>query len=365
MSEKILIVDDEATNLHVLYGILRPFYPVVAATSGAAALELVRDSPPDLILLDVMMPGMDGYQVCRLLKQDPVTQAIPVIFVTALTSTADEVHGFELGAADYMTKPVRPAVVLARIRNHLELRRHRERLSTEREMIERVILRMHQVPDFESTRMQTLIKPAEKTTGDLLCSAVTPQGVRHLLLGDLTGHGLVAAIGGPMVTDIFYSMSRKGCPMTDILAEINRKVHSRMATGMFLAATAVSCSADGTEGLQLWNFGLPDALLLMEDRPPVRFPSLHPPLGIVDPLQLATVGQDFAAVSGSTLFLYSDGLIEISNASGTWLGETLLCDWLQRMMTDGLDLEWFNTVLEEFHAGVQQVDDLTLVRFNL
>lgn len=118
----ILVIDDMPDNIEVLRGILRPEYRVLAATSGQEALDLLEGGlAPDLILLDVMMPGMDGTQVCRALKSNPRTVDIPVIFVTARGDEQHEGQGFELGAVDYIAKPVKPRIVLARVRTHLAL----------------------------------------------------------------------------------------------------------------------------------------------------------------------------------------------------------------------------------------------------
>lgn len=116
----ILVVDDAPANLSLVAGLLNPDYRVKLASSGHKALELVRRSPPDLVLLDVMMPELDGYEVCRLLKADERTAHIPVIFLTAMQDAADEARGFEVGGADFIHKPIRPAVVQARVRTHLQ-----------------------------------------------------------------------------------------------------------------------------------------------------------------------------------------------------------------------------------------------------
>lgn len=118
----VLIVDDNPDNLDVLAGVLRPFYKVKAAINGELALKVVSSkNKPDIILLDIMMPGMDGYEVCRQLKKNPITAQIPVIFVTAKAETKDEQEGFELGAVDYITKPISVPIVLARVRSQLAL----------------------------------------------------------------------------------------------------------------------------------------------------------------------------------------------------------------------------------------------------
>ena len=127
--QRVLIVDDSADNIQVLMGLLKDEYKLVAATSGEKALALAaQQPPPDLILLDIMMPEMDGYEVCQRLKEQEDTRSIPVIFVTAMASAEDEYKGLELGAVDYLTKPIIPELTKVRIRNHLELKRHQEQL---------------------------------------------------------------------------------------------------------------------------------------------------------------------------------------------------------------------------------------------
>jgi len=127
--QKILIVDDVPANIRILWEIIKDDYEVSVTTTGAEAVEIARaESPPDLILLDIMMPEMDGYEVCRVLKADDNTRNIPIIFITAMTKEEDETKGLELGAVDYITKPFRPAIVKARIRVHLEVKYHRDHL---------------------------------------------------------------------------------------------------------------------------------------------------------------------------------------------------------------------------------------------
>ncbi len=119
----ILVVDDMPENIDVLRGVLRPHYTVKVAIHGEQALSLCRgEQPPDLVLMDVMMPGMDGFEACRRLNAEPRTEGIPVLFVTAMNEACDEVRGFEAGGVDYINKPVTPAIVLARVRTHLKLR---------------------------------------------------------------------------------------------------------------------------------------------------------------------------------------------------------------------------------------------------
>jgi len=132
----ILVVDDEPANIHVLMGTLKSEYAILAATNGKKALEFANKTPqPDLILLDIMMPEMDGYEVCRRLKENPDTREIPVIFITAMTDIGDKTKGFELGAVDYITKPFDPREVEVRVKTHVtfklakeEVERHHQEL---------------------------------------------------------------------------------------------------------------------------------------------------------------------------------------------------------------------------------------------
>ena len=125
---RVLIVDDEPANVHVLAEALAGQYEVSFATDAARALQLAQAAPLDLILLDVVMPGMDGFELLRRLKAEPATQRVPVIFVTAMDEIDDEERGLMLGAVDYLTKPIRPAIVRARVRTHVELKRQRDLL---------------------------------------------------------------------------------------------------------------------------------------------------------------------------------------------------------------------------------------------
>jgi diguanylate cyclase (GGDEF)-like protein len=128
-TKKILIVDDESANIDILMELLKSDYKLVAARNGQDALNMIKSkNPPDLILLDIVMPGLDGYQVCEALKSSEVTKNIPVIFVTAVSEVMDEAKGFRLGAADYITKPFHPPIVLARVKTHMELKAKSDRL---------------------------------------------------------------------------------------------------------------------------------------------------------------------------------------------------------------------------------------------
>lgn len=125
----ILIVDDEQTNISILADALKDIFSISVATGGADALKLVREGfIPNMILLDVLMPDMDGFSVCKQLKANRDTADIPIVFVTGMDDAVNEEQGFKMGAVDYIYKPIKPAVVRARVITHLELRQHREYL---------------------------------------------------------------------------------------------------------------------------------------------------------------------------------------------------------------------------------------------
>ncbi|MDQ2106457.1 hybrid sensor histidine kinase/response regulator [Azospirillum isscasi] len=135
----ILIVDDDTANIRALASVLEDRHEVRFATSGRRALELAAADPPELVLLDVMMPGLDGYAVCRLLKAGPATADVPVIFITSLSSPEEEAFGLETGAVDYVTKPFSPAIVRARVATHLSLCRANRRLRDENDRLESLV----------------------------------------------------------------------------------------------------------------------------------------------------------------------------------------------------------------------------------
>jgi CheY-like chemotaxis protein/DNA-binding CsgD family transcriptional regulator len=162
-SPTILIVDDEATNLAVLSQLLSPTCRVRACKSGEQALEAVRRQPrPDLILLDVRMPGMDGYEVCGRLKADDRVKDIPVVFVTAYAEPADKVKAFSLGAVDYVTKPFHAEEVEARVHSHLKVRSLQRQLSDHNEDLERLVAERTRELEESNAALKVLLRRREE-----------------------------------------------------------------------------------------------------------------------------------------------------------------------------------------------------------
>ncbi len=167
----ILVVDDSPDNLKLIGGLLKDLYRVKFATDGEKALAIARGpSTPDLILLDVMMPGMSGHDVCRLLKADPLTQNIPIIFLTALSSVQDESVGLEIGGADYVTKPVNPRVLLARVKTQIENKASSDFIRDQKDFLEAEVQRrtfeLTSIQDVTILSMASLAETRDSDTGN-------------------------------------------------------------------------------------------------------------------------------------------------------------------------------------------------------
>jgi putative two-component system response regulator len=168
--QTILIVDDEPGNVKILLELLRSGYKIRVANSGEKALQIMFSGDrPDLILLDVIMPGIDGYEVCRQIKSRTETQDIPVIFLTAKSQVADEQKGFNLGAEDYITKPISPPIVLARVQTHLQLKKVRDFLKDKNEFLEQVVVQrtkeITNIQDVTMVAMGSLAETRDNETG--------------------------------------------------------------------------------------------------------------------------------------------------------------------------------------------------------
>ena len=166
----VLIVDDERVNIDLMVGLLRPHYRTLVATNGEQALKRAAgEPPPDILLLDVMMPGMDGYQVCERLKADAATRSIPVIFVTAMSEVGDEMKGFALGAVDYITKPISPPILEARVKAHLENKHARDFIEDRNRVLQGMVLERTRelvaTQDATILSMATLAETRDPETG--------------------------------------------------------------------------------------------------------------------------------------------------------------------------------------------------------
>ena len=357
----ILVVDDTPENIDVLRGILSADYTIKVANSGQLALKVVAAQPPSLILLDVMMPGMDGYEVCRQLKASPLTCAIPIIFVTAKAETGDEVHGLTLGAVDYLIKPVVPAIVRARVQTQLALRQAQHELEEknltlrdEKELLEDIVSRMRSASPFDSLKVRYIQSSLERTAGDIVLSAYRPDGAQHVLIGDFSGHGLPAAFGGPLVSYIFYHMSAEGCALRHIIEEVNRILCRQLPTQLYMASAALELSPDRKRAM-VWNCGMPP-VLCMGTASVNRINSGGLPLGISESADTYDPHILAETESGMHFYLYSDGVTEAMSVERELYGQVRLEALVSRIHREQLPLE---TIWQELDAycGTQGLSD--------
>jgi putative two-component system response regulator len=207
-------VDDDTGNLGLLGSLLQPYHDVLAAPSGERALEIVDGSKkPDLVLLDVLMPGMDGYTVLARLRENIATRDIPVIFVTGLDSTEDEERGLELGAVDYIAKPYRPPIVLARVRTQLELKRARDWLRDQNGYLEAEVARRVRdiltIQDVTINALAELAETRDKETGNHIRRT---QEYMRILAERLRAHRHFSGF----LTDTVVALMIKSAPLHDI-----------------------------------------------------------------------------------------------------------------------------------------------------
>ncbi|MBS1207797.1 MAG: two-component system response regulator [Proteobacteria bacterium] len=214
MNQTLLIVDDSPENLTILSELLQPLYQVRAANSGAKGLQIARTTPaPDLILLDVMMPDMDGYQVFEQLRAAPETADIPVIFLTAMNSVEAEMHGLKAGAVDYITKPIVPPILLARVHTQLELKQARDWLSDQNSYLEaEVARRMTENELIQKVSIRALAHLAETRDPETGNHILRTQAYVQCLALELRRHPRFAAI----LTGRYIQLLTLSAPLHDI-----------------------------------------------------------------------------------------------------------------------------------------------------
>jgi putative two-component system response regulator len=209
----VLAVDDTPANLTLLSQLLGKQYRVQLAVSGAKALELAAKRPPDIIVLDVMMPEMDGYAVCRQLKADPRTRDVPVIFLTALNGTDDETRGFEAGGADFVAKPFTPATLLARVETHLQLKAWQDALRDRNAWLQRELqARLQEVDKLRETTLFVMVALAEFRDADTGNHIKRTQEYVRVLAQYVRDQGLAPA----SFDDAHIDALAKAAPLHDI-----------------------------------------------------------------------------------------------------------------------------------------------------
>ncbi len=210
----VLVVDDTPDNLSLMSGLLKDVYKVKVANNGEKAIKIVQsDSPPDLILLDIMMPGLSGYDVCKILKEDRTTRDIPIIFLTAMTATDDEKKGLELGAVDFITKPVNPPIVMARVATQLQVKAAADFLKDQNVYLESEVAKrtreLAAIQDVTILAMASLAETRDNDTGNHIRRT---QFYLDLLANYLKNHDRFRGF----LSDHTITMLFKSAPLHDI-----------------------------------------------------------------------------------------------------------------------------------------------------
>jgi len=246
IQKSILIVDDTPINIGVISGALKDSFKTKVATNGEKALAIASgEDKPDLILLDVMMPVMDGYEVCRRLKANPETQNIPVIFLTGQTGTEDETKGFEVGAVDYIHKPFSEAVVKARVRTHLMLRAAHEQIAKqllainiELEMARQIQLSIlpRSTPKIAGLNIVASYIPMTSVAGDFYDFIIVDDKHVGILVADVSGHGLPSALIASMLQVALTAQAAHASDPARVLSGLNQALCGKFEQNFVTAA---------------------------------------------------------------------------------------------------------------------------------
>ena len=365
---KILVAEDDPDSAGLLGMLLRmEGHTVLDARDGREAVALFQSGAPDLVLMDVVMPVMDGYEAAQIIKQQCGTHFVPLIFLTGLDDDRALARCVESGGDDFLVKPYNRIILNAKIAAMQRISAMQRKLERYRERTEEEIATSRHV--FESLTDRNRVLPGVRYwlssvghfCGDLLLYEMTASGRLQVLLGDFTGHGLGAAIGALPTADIFYELTRKGCGIADIAAELNRKLHTILPRGRFCAACLLSVDP-AARRVEIWNGGLSQVMLLDAGGQVIaRMASTKLALGIVGDdrfdRQVETIPMDGI----HTLLLFSDGLNEARNAQGTMWG----VDGVERAValagSASAVLETVKSCALDFLAGREPDDDILLV----
>lgn len=366
----ILIVDDNPVNLQVLVRTLHGSgHRILAARDAVGALEIARRAKPDLILLDVMMPGQDGFDLCRVFKADPQTQGAMVIFLSALGDVSDKVLGLRLGAVDYVTKPIQAEEVIARVSSHLtrqflerELRRSRDRLDRELESAARMqrLLLPSRLPTHAHVQFGAYYRTSRHAGGDYYDVLDLGDGRYGVMVADVSGHGAPAAIVMAMLRATLHARHTHDDPPT-VFHGLNRHFAYLWESAMFATATYATVDVEARR-LRLSCAGHPMPLRFRRSRG-------VEPLAVeaVLPLLMMELGAvpcaDVELVPGDRVLFYTDGVIDRLSADGSMYDADRLASAFA--MTGALSaqaiVDGIVSDLEIFGAGHEPEDDQTLL----
>lgn len=364
MKMKVLIVDDSQINVTLLSHLVNRIEGChsIGYTDPQEALAWCTTHLPDLLLLDYMMPDMNGIEFLHRFRAIPGREHVPVLMVTANDQVTVRHESLEAGANDFLTKTTDKIEFSARVRNMLALRaaqlnleEKNQILSEEKELLESIVTRMRSASPFDGYRVKYLLSSLERTAGDLVLSARTPQGAQYVMVGDFAGHGLPAALGGPLVSWMFYHMAAEGCPLHDILREINLTLCRQLPAQIYLAASAIELDPERRQAA-VWNCSMPPVLCLSKEQALVRIKSSGLPLGVLETESF----QPHAALevrSGMRFYQYSDGLTEAASPAMEMFGQARLEKLIEHIYVQGLPLEEIWTSLQAYCQSMTFTDD--------
>jgi sigma-B regulation protein RsbU (phosphoserine phosphatase) len=378
---KILVVDDERFNINVLVDLLKPSYKMLAAKNGKQALKAARSaSPPDLILLDIMMPEMDGYEVCRQLKADKATRDIPVIFITAMGGTSDETKGLNVGAVDYLTKPISPPIVLARVKTHLERKRQRDELQQAYQIIEAQKARMQDeldigrdiqmsmvpqtfppFPERHEFSIHAALHPAREVGGDFYDFFFIDENRFCICIGDVSGKGVPAALFMAVTRTLIKARATDDISTASIMTRVNDELSRNNKQYMFVTVFIAILNVV-TGKLTYTNAGHNPPYIRRADGELVRLDTRH---GVVLGASSGlTYKEDRIQMQKEDLlFMYTDGITEARNTDKAFFGEDRLATILAQHEYENVEAAVKHIVKQakSFENGAEQFDDITVM----
>ena len=371
----ILIADDNDSDRFILTTILKKLgHKVRAAQDGVEALVLFEDKRPDLILLDALMPRMDGLDCARQMKNLSGDSLIPIIFLTSLKDASSLADCLEAGGDDFLSKPYSKVILQAKIQAFIRMRKlhvvvqnqrdqisqHNDHLVHEQEIAKMVFDNIAHPGCINAKNITYLLSPMAVFNGDMLLAARDPSGGMYVLLGDFTGHGLPAAIGAMPASEIFYGMTNKGFSMEEILREINKKLKTILPVNVFCCMCMISMNFR-EKWVKLWVAGLPDIFIYrVKNRAIEHIKSRSLPLGVLSDERFKVEPEIYELEYGDRLYLWSDGIHEAKDDAGEMFGTTELQRIFKQNVVPNRLFEEIKTGVRQFTGGKAQDDDYTM-----
>lgn len=337
------------------------------ANNGQQAIELFKQEKPDLILMDVMMPGMDGYTCTREIRRLSQDRWIPILFLSAKSSTEDQIAGLEAGGDDYLLKPIDLPMLSAKIQAmqrianlQKTLQLYKESAEEEKALAKELLERITKTSELDDAAISSWFVPAEQLSGDLIAAARTNANHLNILVADSTGHGLSAAFSQLPVSQIFYAMTKQGFTASTIVREMNKTLKQIMPTGRFVAISLIAMNEEAGFA-EIYNCGNPSLYFLSKDRQKFHtFASTDCPLGIISPEKFQPKAQIFHWETEGELLLFSDGLFDAKNPSQEMYGEEKAVALMQEKSSESI-FHRLRRSVQNHLQGLPAHDDISLV----